>query len=217
MSALSARPATMADAILYSFRRCPYAMRARMALLASETACELREVVLRDKPAELIAASPKATVSVLLLADGGVIDESLDIMRWALDRHDPGQWRTGDDRVLIATYDGAFKHHLDRAKYPERHGGDAAGHRAEALAMLVALDRRLATRAYLSGARMALTDAAIMPFVRQFAAIDRAWFDAQPLPAVQRWLAALLASPLFARTMRLVPRWVPGQPPSPLI
>jgi glutathione S-transferase len=214
MSARCFRSAAMAEPILYSFRRCPYAMRARMTLLVSETACELREVALRDKPAGLITASPKATVPVLLLPDGRVIDESLDIMRWALARHDPERWLEGDDAGLIAAYDGTFKHHLDRAKYPERHGSDALEHRAEALAMLIELDRRLMSRAYLCGERMALTDAAIMPFVRQFAAIDRAWFDAQQLPAVQRWLAALLASSLFERTMRLFPRWVAGQSPT---
>jgi len=204
----------MAEPILYSFRRCPYAMRARMALLVSGTVCELREVLLRDKPAELIAASPKATVPVLVLPEGRVIDESLDVMRWALARHDPEGWLDGDDRVLIATYDGAFKHHLDRAKYPQRYDDDAVDHRAEALAMLVELDRRLASRAYLCGDRRTLSDAAIMPFVRQFAAIDRAWFDAQPLPAVHRWLAALIASPLFEQTMRAFPRWSAGQPRS---
>jgi len=204
----------MAEPILYSFRRCPYAMRARMALLVSGTVCELREVLLRDKPAELIAASPKATVPVLVLPDGRVIDESLDVMRWALARHDPEGWLAGDDRVLVAAYDGAFKYHLDRAKYPQRYGDVSVDHRAEALAMLVTLDRRLASRAYLCGDRRTLSDAAIMPFVRQFAAIDRAWFDAQPLPAVHRWLAALIASPLFEQTMRGFPRWSAGQPAS---
>jgi glutathione S-transferase len=203
----------MTDPILYSFRRCPYAMRARMALLVGETRCALREVALRDKPADLIAASPKATVPVLLLPGGRVIDESLDIMRWALARHDPEGWLDGDDPALIALYDGAFKHHLDRAKYPARHGGDPIAHRGDALAMLVDLDRRLASRAYLCGDRRALSDAAIMPFVRQFAAIDRDWFDAQPLDAVRRWLAVQVSSPLFERTMRTVSRWVPGEPP----
>jgi glutathione S-transferase len=201
----------MAEPVLYSFRRCPYAMRARMALLVSETLCEIREVVLRDKPVEMIAASPKATVPVLLLPDGRVIDESLDIMRWALARNDPDHWLEGDDRALIASYDGAFKHHLDRTKYPARHGSDPLAHRALAQAMLVDLDRRLEAHAYLCGDRMTLSDAAIMPFVRQFAAIDRAWFEAQPLPALQRWLAARLASSLFERTMRVHSRWVPGQ------
>ena len=117
--------------ILYSFRRCPYAMRARMALLVSGILCEIREVKLSDKPVEMLRASPKATVPVL--PDGGVIDESLDIMRWALRRHDPEDWLGGDDTALIAANDGAFKHHLDRYKYPDRHGSDAAEHRTAGL------------------------------------------------------------------------------------
>jgi len=200
------------EPILYSFRRCPYAMRARLALLVSGTGCEPREVKLSDKPAALIAASAKATVPVLVLPGGEVIDESLDIMRWALGRHDPEGWLAGDDAALIAANDGPFKHHLDRYKYPDRHAADAAAHRAQGLAMLAELDRRLAAQPYLCGAQRSLTDAAIMPFVRQFAATDRQWFDAQPLPAVQRWLAEQIGSPLFARAM--IPRapWRPGDP-----
>ena len=190
-----------AEPILYSFRRCPYAMRARMALLVSETRCEIREVKLREKPAELIAASAKATVPVLVLPDGRVIDESLDIMRWALRRNDPEGWLEGDDAGLIAANDGPFKHHLDRYKYPDRHGSDPAEHRARAAAMLGELEVRLASQPWLCGPRRTLVDAAIMPFVRQFAAVDRTWFDAQALPAVQRWLAVQLASPLFAEAM----------------
>lgn len=198
---------TLTEPILYSFRRCPYAMRARMALLVSGIACEIREVKLREKPAEMIAASPKATVPVLVLDNGQVIDESLDIMRWALRRNDPEQWLDGEDAELIATNDGAFKHHLDRYKYPDRYPADAIDHRAEALKLLAVLEKRLAKSAYLCGDTRTLTDIAIMPFVRQFAATDRAWFDAQPLPAVQRWLAALLSSPLFAEAMIVRPQW----------
>ncbi|NIJ22332.1 glutathione S-transferase [Sphingomonas naasensis] len=207
MSGRRCRCATLTEPILYSFRRCPYAMRARLALLVSETRCEIREVKLRDKPAELIAASPKATVPVLVLPDGQVIDESLDIMRWALRRNDPEGWLAGDDAGLIAANDGPFKYHLDRYKYPERHGSDPGVHRAEGLAMLAALEARLAAQAWLCGDRRMLADAAIMPFVRQFAAVDRAWFDAQALPAVQRWLAGQLAAPLFAAAMIQRPQW----------
>ena len=200
----------MAEPILYSFRRCPYAMRARMALLISDTACEIREVKLSDKPAELITASAKATVPVLVLPDGRVIDESLDIMRWALGRHDPERWLDGDDVPLIEANDGPFKHHLDRYKYPDRHGADATEHRASGLAMLTHLEARLTSRNYLCGDHRSLADAAIMPFVRQFAQTDRPWFDAQPLPAVQRWLAVQLASSLFVRTMRTLSQWRVG-------
>ncbi|RYE02204.1 MAG: glutathione S-transferase [Sphingomonadales bacterium] len=193
--------------ILYSFRRCPYAMRARMALLVSGVVYEHREVKLSAKPPEMLAASPKGTVPVLVLPDGQVIDESLDIMRWALGQNDPEHWLEGDDAALIAANDGAFKHHLDRYKYPDRHASDPLVHRAAALAMLARLEARLAGGPWLCGVARTLTDAAIMPFVRQFAAVDRPWFDAQPLPALQSWLAAQLASPLFAEAMRLREPW----------
>lgn len=185
-------------------------MRARMALLISETSCQVREVKLRDKPAELVAASSKATVPVLVLPDGEVIDESLDIMRWALRRNDPERWLDGDDVALIETNDGPFKYHLDRYKYPDRYGSDPVEHRTRGLAMLAELEQRLTSRTYLCGDHRSLTDAAIMPFVRQFAATDRQWFDAQPLPATRCWLTVQISSSLFTHTM--IPRlqWHPG-------
>lgn len=200
--------------ILYSFRRCPYAMRARMALIVSGAACEIREVKLSDKPAEMLRASPKATVPVLVLPDGSVIDESLDIMRWALGRHDPENWLSGDDTALIAANDGAFKHHLDRYKYPDRHGSDAAEHRAAGLEMLADLEARLTGSGNLCGERRTLADMALMPFVRQYTATDRAWFDAQPLPGVQRWLADHMSSSLFEEAMVRLEPWRPGGAPA---
>lgn len=119
--------------ILYSFRRCPYAMRARMALLASGQEVELREIILRAKPQAMLDASPKGTVPVLVLANGQVIAESLEIMRWALAARDPEDWLAGDDAALIAANDGPFKHHLDRYKYPSRYPGDSGDHRAGVL------------------------------------------------------------------------------------
>ncbi|NML07950.1 glutathione S-transferase [Sphingomonas sp. G-3-2-10] len=203
----------LTEPILYSFRRCPYAMRARMALLASGTACEIREVKLREKPAEMLAASPKGTVPVLVLADGAVIAESIDIMRWALARNDPEGWQAGDDVALIAANDERFKHHLDRYKYPDRHGSDPVAHRDEGLVMLGELERRLAGQSHLSGDRWMLADAAILPFVRQFAAVDLDWFAAQPVPAVRRWLAEGVASALFERVMVNRPQWRAGDLP----
>ena len=135
---------------LYSFRRCPYAMRARMALLVSGTAYAHREVLLRDKPAAMLAASPKGTVPVLVLADGTVIDESIDIMRWALAQNDPEDWLARADAELVALFDGAFKHHLDRYKYAGRYDADPLAHRAAGLAMLAELDTRLADLEYLA-------------------------------------------------------------------
>jgi glutathione S-transferase len=199
--------------ILYSFRRCPYAMRARMAVLIAGETVELREITLRDKPADMVAASPKATVPVLVLPDGAVIDESIGIMHWALARHDPESWLAGDDAEAIARNDGPFKHHLDRYKYPDRHGADPLLERAAGLAILAELEPRLAASPNLCGSGRTLVDIALMPFVRQFAATDRAWFDARPLPAVQAWLARHIGSDLFERAMVRLPPWRPGDAP----
>jgi glutathione S-transferase len=200
--------------ILYSFRRCPYAMRARLALLVSGTACELREVKLRDKPIALIEISPKATVPVLHAPDGRIVDQSIDIMHWALARHDPENWLEHADASLIAANDGPFKFHLDRYKYPERHQSDLLEHRAAATDMLAILNNRLKRSGNLTGPARALTDMAIMPFVRQFANTDRAYFYALPLSALQDWLALHIASPLFETAMILHPRWTPGDAPT---
>ncbi|MFN4096395.1 MAG: glutathione S-transferase [Sphingomonas sp.] len=211
MSARSSRSAILTDPILYSFRRCPYAIRARLALTVSGIAVEHREVKLRDKPAEMLAASPKGTVPVLVLPDGRVIDESLDIMRWALGRNDPEDWLAGDDPALIAVNDGAFKRHLDRYKYPERYAADDVDHRAAGLAILDGLEARLGERAFLGGERFGLADAAILPFVRQFAAVDREWFAAQDLAWVQAWLREFVGSPLFEGVMMVREVWRSGE------
>ncbi len=199
--------------ILYSFRRCPFAMRARMALLVSGQTVELREILLRAKPQAMLDASPKGTVPVLVLPDGGVIDQSLDIMRWALARHDPEGWLQGDDAALIDRFDGPFKHHLDRYKYPSRYDEDPLVHRTAGLEHLQALEQRLAASAFLCGSARTLADIALFPFIRQFAATDQAWFDAQPLPHVRAWLAGLIASDLFERAMLRLAPWQPGDVP----
>lgn len=199
--------------VLYSFRRCPYAMRARLALGVSGTTCELREVKLSDKPPALYEASAKATVPVVVEPGGRVIDESLDIMRWALGRCDPDSWLERDDPALIAVNDGPFKHDLDRYKYPDRHGSDAAVHRSAGLAVLAELNARLAENGQLCGRAPGLADMAIMPFVRQFAAIDPAWFAAQSLPHLQAWLAGHLNSELFATIMVREKPWKAGDAP----
>ncbi|AKH42639.1 glutathione S-transferase [Altererythrobacter atlanticus] len=201
------------EAILYSFRRCPYAMRARLALAISRTACELREVKLSAKPPQLLEASPKGTVPVVVLPDGTVIDESIDIMRWALGRHDPEGWLERDDRDLIARNDGAFKHDLDRYKYPDRHDSDSLAHRESALGFLRELDQRLEAKGQLCGSARGLADMAIMPFVRQFAGVDREWFDALPLRHLKDWLAAHLASDLFGAIMIRPRPWIEGDAP----
>lgn len=201
--------------VLYSFRRCPYAMRARAALLASGSQCELREVVLRDKPAALLAASPKGTVPVLVLPDGRVIDQSLDIMRWALERHDPARWLQPADggaeamQALVEGCDTVFKPALDAFKYPDRPtalpGGGAP--RAIGAGWLRTLQERLCRTPCLFGDRPCLADAAILPFVRQFAMVAPESFAAEPWPHLHAWLAAWTGSAAFARTMHRYPPW----------
>jgi glutathione S-transferase len=203
---------TQTDPILYSFRRCPYAMRARLALAVSGTRCDLREIKLSAKPEAMLAASPKGTVPVLVLPDGTVIDESLDIMRWALGNRDPEGWLTRDDAALIALNDGPFKHDLDCYKYPERYCVDPLAHRESGLAFLSAMERRVADAGQLCGQARGLADAAIMPFVRQFAAVDGTWFDAQSLPHLKVWLAGHVASALFQAVMMRVTPWSEGDP-----
>jgi glutathione S-transferase len=200
-----------APPLLYSYRRCPYAMRARMALLAAGVAFDAHEITLRDKPAAMLALSPKGTVPVLALPDGSVLEQSLDIMRWAWSQQDPHGWwlraQGADNLALLALCDGPFKHHLDRTKYPERFDGtDPTVHRTEAVdALLRPLDARLRHTAQLGGSTPCATDLAIFPFVRQFAAVDPAWFSAQPLPALQAWLTGWLAHPLFNAAMARLP------------
>jgi glutathione S-transferase len=196
--------------VLYSFRRCPYAMRARLALAVSGQTCRLREVVLRDKPSQMLEISPKATVPVLQLEDGTVLEESRDIMDWALGRSDPENWLAGDVaamRALVDECDGPFKQALDRYKYPNRYDlPDGVEHRAKGLVFLEKLNTLLDGKPNLFG-EISYADAAIFPFVRQFANTDRAWFDGLDLPNLQRWLATHLEGPLFASIMPKYAQW----------
>lgn len=203
--------------ILYSFRRCPYAMRARLALAVSGQAVELREVLLSRKPVSLLAKSAKATVPVMILHDGTVIDESLTVMHWALRRRDPHHWLSGLDKggaALIEQCDGDFKQALDRYKYPNRYEDeaiDAQAQRDRACAFISRLDDGLqANGGSLAAAHPALADFAIFPFVRQFAAVDRDWWASTPYKAVRQWLQSHLDSALFARIMRKRKPWAPG-------
>ena len=193
--------------ILYSFRRCPYAMRARMAIAVSGTHVRLREILLKDKPREMLAASAKGTVPVLVCGET-VIDESIDVMNWALAKHDPENWLASRDNSLIAGNDGSFKHHLDRYKYTNRYqGADAEEHRAAGFELLTKLEARLMDHDYLHGDKRGFTDIAIFPFVRQFRIADKIWFDAAPVPNVQRWLKLLAESKLFKSVMDKYPLW----------
>lgn len=183
-------------------------MRARLALASAGITVELREILLRDKAPALLAASPKATVPVLL-AGGQVIEESYDIMLWALGENDPDGWLKGRDDALIETLDGPFKTALDCYKY-NKEGATAA--RESTAEFLQGLDATLARQPFLSGAQFSLADAASATFIRQFANVDRAWFDAQPWPHLHTWLENFLASSRFEAIMRKYPKWHAGDP-----
>jgi len=198
----------MSGATLYSFRRCPYAMRARMALRYSGIALDIVEVSLKAKPAEMLALSSKGTVPVLQV-DGRVIDESLEIMGWALAQHDPQDWRLRDDpegqaltAALLEENDQVFKLHLNRYKYPERHPEYSKEHyRSEGERFLRRLEALLDTRPFLAAEHQSLADVAVQPFIRQFAHVDRDWFAQAPYPRLQTWLQGLLDSELFEAIM----------------
>jgi len=201
--------------VLYSYRRCPYAMRARMALHYAGIAVEIREISLRDKPAAMLQASPKGTVPVLVLNDGEVLEQSLQIMDWALAQADPQDWRYQQDMQaqaqmaeLIAQNDQPFKAALDRYKYPERYPEKTAqDYRAEGEKFIKAWDALLQQQTYLSGPHLGMSDIAIFPFVRQFARVDEHWFSGLPYPKLQKWLAELCASRLFQSVMQKHPVW----------
>lgn len=203
--------------ILYSFRRCPYAMRARLGLHVSDISCELREVVLRDKPTSMLQASPKGTVPVLVLPEGEVIDESLSIMLWALVSSDPQCWLKPDrDEMLhlIEMNDSQFKGHLDRYKYADRYEGvDALEERALAEKFIQLLEERLSQSAYLLGQNPSLADYAILPFIRQFAFVDKSWFDQADYIRVQTWLENFLRSSFLQAVMEKYPKWQEGDAP----
>jgi glutathione S-transferase len=207
--------------ILYSFRRCPYAMRARLALLASGMKAgvdyEHREVVLKNKPAEMLAASPKGTVPVLVLPNSEVIDQSLDIMLWALRQNDPYGWLESEEEVLalIAECDGDFKFHLDRYKYPNRYEKDgqvcdALVHRAKAAEFVAAIDREMAINSYDLNSCLGSKYAGCMHFLRQFSHVDKAWFAAQNWPHLQAALADFEASAAFKTIMQNYAPWQAG-------
>ncbi|MCK0140232.1 glutathione S-transferase [Aliiroseovarius sp. F47248L] len=201
--------------ILYSFRRCPYAIRARLAIASSGVQVELREILLRDKPQAFLDASPTATVPCLVTADS-VLDESFDIMRWALAQNDPDALcdmpSAGFDQIDI--FDGPFKRALDQTKYAVRHpDSDPEVTRAEAMKILAVLETQLGG-GWLFGNRPTLADFATLPFIRQFAMIDKPRFEAEATPRVSAWLEKFLASDRLANVMQKYPPWKTGDAPT---
>ena len=203
---------------LYSFRRCPYAMRARLGLLFAELPVELREITLKNKPTHMLAISPKGTVPVLQLADGVVIEESRDIMEWALEQQDPQELMNPktlhQGNTLIEQNDQEFKHWLDRYKYADRHlEMTQTEYRQKGEAFLQILEALLTKNTYLLGDSVTIADIGIMPFVRQFAHVDRDVFYSLPYPKLQIWLKNWLAHPLFIQAMTKFQPWQDGDEP----
>ena len=201
----------MALPILYTFRRCPYAMRTRMALAHAGINYEVREVVLRDKPPSMLELSPKGEVPVLKLQDQ-VIDESIDIMRWALTEDDewldyePEQLSTMDD--LVRRCESEFKPWLDRYKYADRHPDYTEAYsREQGERFLRELDERLQQEKYLFGEQLSFADVALMPFVRQFAHVDINWFEMSEYVRLIEWLERIKTSELFLSIMVKYPQW----------
>ncbi len=195
----------MALPILYSYRRCPYAMRARMTLKYAGIAVEIREIALKDKPEEMLKVSPKATVPVLVLDDGTVLEESLDIMRWALPQNDSDGWLATNSELtqqLIAENDSSFKRALDKYKYAIRFPEQSVEtYRAQGEVFLQKLEMLLNESQFLLKDQVSLADIAIFPFVRQFSAVDSAWFEVAPYPKLKAWLKDLVESKLFVSIM----------------
>ncbi|KZZ51596.1 glutathione S-transferase, partial [Oleiphilus sp. HI0123] len=210
----------MPSTILYTFRRCPYAMRARLALTLSQEKIQIREIVLRNKPATMLHYSPKGTVPVLILHHSEseapqVIDESLDIMKWAFKRYDPDNFldasKLNEMLDLISINDGEFKDKLDRYKYADRHPEQSEQeYRKQGEGFLELLDKRLQNQTFLFGEQACLADLAIFPFIRQFAHVDLEWFDASPYDYLKRWLSDYKESDIFLSIMKKYPAWKEG-------
>ena len=201
--------------ILYSFRRCPYAMRARMAIHISGQKCEIREVLLRDKPPSMLEYSAKGTVPVLILQDCKVNDESLDVIDWALNLNDPDDWQRSKDKEktkeLIKINDGEFKYHLDRYKYSKRYDNeDPEFHRKKCLKFIESINNELNNSEYIFDDNISYADIVLLPFIRQFRIADIEWFDSLPYNNLKKWLSSFLGSSLLNSIMKKYDLWKEG-------
>jgi len=198
--------------ILYSFRRCPYAIRARMALIYAGVDVELREILLRNKPVAMLEVSPKGTVPVLVFSDGSILDESYKIMCWAIEQNDPDSWHKAIGTIefdeLIQINDGLFKKSLDYYKYSDRYPENSMEYyRSKAEFFLLILEQKLLASQYLLGPTVTLADVAVFPFIRQFSLVEPAWFDCSPYANVRRWLKVLLDTEIFHTAMKKQVVW----------
>ncbi|MBA64817.1 MAG: glutathione S-transferase [Candidatus Marinimicrobia bacterium] len=196
--------------ILYSFRRCPYAMRARMALAYSKITYEHREILLSNRPDSLYEISPKGTVPVLQLSDGIIIDESIDVMKWCLDINDPNDWykeQCIEQDNLIINNDTNFKYWLDRYKYHIRYEEQSfEEYQNQVKKIFNEYNLRLDKQSFLMGDKISLSDIALMPFVRQAAHVDLDWFKKNFL-SLSQWLEKFKVSPLFTSIMKKYEIW----------
>lgn len=205
---------------LYSLRHCPYAMRARLAIYKSKQPIELRDVVLKNKPAEMLAASPKGTVPTLVLPSSQVIDESLDVMLWALNQSDPDNLlynnsgsanALADMLALIQQFDEQFKTCLEQYKCAKRyHEGNLVECRQACEIYVQDLEQRLTQHEYLFGQQESLADIALLPFIRQFAKVERSWYVQSPYANIKKWLNRYLQSAMFTKVMAKYPLWSTG-------
>ena len=206
--------------ILFSFRRCPYAIRARIAIKLCKQTCEIREISLRSKSEEFLNLSQKGTVPVLLLPNGQIIDESLDIIKWAMSRNDSFKLKSDDDKIykedleLINVFDDDFKYHLDRYKYSSRYENvNREKHRNKAQAILAEINTLLKKNNWIRGDHPTLPDISILPYVRQYRIADKEWFDRHlKLPRVENWLNDFMSSTLLSQVMLKYKIWEKGDP-----
>jgi glutathione S-transferase len=206
----------MPPPILYSLRRCPYAMRARLGLLQADQTVVLRDVVMKNIPAEMLLASPKGTVPILVFDDSSVIDESIDIMIWALNQNDPNNLLFNDQPsihssmlALIKRNDNEFRDSLDKYKVAARyHDTTEVHYRDQCEPFIFHLEQRLTEYDFLMGTRPSLADYALLPFVRQFSRVDRKWYLQAPYPNIERWLTKHYQNPLYSKAMKKYPQWL---------
>ena len=201
--------------ILFSFRRCPYAMRARIAIKLCSLECEIREINLKLKNKEFLELSPKGTVPVLVLPDNKIFEESMDIIHWAISNNDPYNLKLKNleiynkDMDLISIFDNEFKYHLDRYKYNSRYKGiNKEEHKYKARDLLVNLNNSLKEKQWLNGENISISDISILPFIRQYRIADIKWFDEKlELPNINRWLDKFLNSKIFNNVMKKYKIW----------